>query len=271
MALVYRSLVTAIVILHLVAMAGGMELGETTEKSAHHLRVGLLVSLATIFIHSLAFAYFLGTGFWIRAFARASRAATTWEERHSQWMKARGYPWLYLAAVFPAAVAITGSLSDTGRLTGGWHAALASASFLVQIAVFFLVPPMMRRNAALMDDLAQTHHVPQPGTEDMEALLEKERAEALPPLFQLSRVLLFGAFNLLILWAYLRFGTETLRGVALWPFASASSGLVILGIGLNARHDPDHPASAVAAWTRGVLFGGFLFSILTGFHYLLTA
>ena len=262
MATILRALLTAVLILYGWVAWTGAHAGQGTEALALHLRGGLFAALAAAAILSLPFAYFLGTGFWVRAFVRASRAGPEWEARHKLWMKARAYPWMYAAPFSAAGLAITGGLAETGRIAPLWHLLFFLAAALSALVALVLVPPVMRRNAALMDELADRHQVPRPGTPAMEALVAEERAVALPPLFQLSRVLMYGAVQLLIVWLYLRFGTEGWRDTPLWPFGAAFIALFTVGLGLNARFDPEHPRPARSAWGRALAVGAACVGVL---------
>lgn len=255
MATILRALLTAVLILYGWVTWTGAHAGQGTEALALHLRAGLFAALAAAAILSLPFAYFLGTGFWIKAFVRASRAGPEWEARHRQWTKGRAYPWMYAAPFSAAGLAITGGLVETGRIAPLWHTLFFAAAALSALVALLLVPPVMRRNAALMDELADRHVLPRPGTPAMEALVEEESRTALPPLFQLSRVLMYGAVQILIVWLYLRFGTEGWRDTPLWPFGLAFVALLTVGLGLNARFDPEHPRPAGAAWGRALTVG----------------
>lgn len=255
MATILRALLTAVLILYGWVAWTGAHAGQDTASLALHLRAGLVASLGAALILSLPFAYFLGTGFWIKAFVRASHAGPEWEQRHRLWTKGRAYPWMYAAPFSAAGMAITGGLAETGRIAPLWHTLFVTAATVSAFAALLLVPPVMRRNAALMDELADRHQVPRPGTPAMDALVAEEAAVALPPLFQLSRVLMYGAVQLLVLWLYLRFGTEGWRQTPLWPFGAAFVALFTVGLALNARFDPEHPRPASAAWTRACMIG----------------
>ena len=80
-------------------------------------------------------------------------------------------------------------------------------------------------------------------------------AAALPPLFQLSRIAMLFGFQMVLLWLYLRFGTESWRDVSALPFLVAACLLVSLGLGLNARYDPTSPAPPAKAWGRAIAVG----------------
>ena len=263
MATIYRALATAMLLIYGWAVVKGLSAGDDTAALATHVGTGLFAAVAGCLVNSVPFAYFLGTRFWVKAFVRASRAGDEWSARHDLWMKDRAYPVMYLVAFFPAGVAITGGLVDSGRIGGWWHFAFVLGAVGFQAAALLLTPRSMLRNSALMDELADTHHVPRPGTQEMDALIEHEEQDALPPLFQLSRVLLLAAANVMVLWLYLRFGTESWRGAPLLPFALGTCALAALGLGLNARFDPDHPASRAAAWSRALAVGvsGTLLSV----------
>ena len=255
MATIFRALVTALLLFWGYVLFTGFAVGDGKDALAWHLRVGLVGAILGGAVQSLPFAYFLGTHFWVKAFARASRAGDEWEQRQRQWMKGRAYPWMYVTPLITMLAAIAGSMVETGRLPHVVHPALALGACLCQVMALLLVPPVMQRNSALMDELAEAHRVPEPDTPEMHELIAEEEAQALPPLFQLSRVLLLFAVQVLLVWLYLRYGTEGYRHAPLWPFAAASCALLTLGLGLNSRHDPDSPRSRLRAWTPAVAVG----------------
>ena len=263
MATIFRALMTAVLLLYGYVVTTGLRAGglafadgaDPSEALALHLRVGLVVALVAVLAQSVPFAYFLGTGFWVKAFVRASRAGPEWEHRHALWMKGRAYPWMYAAPGLAAATAITGGLAETGRLPGAVHLGCVAGAILGVAVAMVLVPREMRRNSALMDELADRHQVPKPHSPEHFELIEHESKHALPPLFQLSRVLMYAGAQLLVVWLYLRFGTEGFRGAPFLAFALPAVGLLACGLGLNARHDPDAPRTAAAAWGRALLVG----------------
>lgn len=266
---IYRALVTAVLLVWGYVIATGLSAGESPEALETHLTTGLVGALFGALVQSLPFAYFLGTGFWVKAFVRASGADADWETRQKGWMKSRGYLLLYVPPVITLATAITGGMAETGRVPVGLHASLVLGAFVVQLAALFVVPQMMVRNSALMDELAETHSLPKPDTPELDEYIEREEANALPPLFQLSRVLMFFGIQPLLIWLYLRFGTEGLQGAPYLPFALFGCALFALGFGLNARHDPEQPATQAKAITRAMIAAGIglvLFVALP--HYL---
>jgi hypothetical protein len=271
MATIFRALTTAVLLLFAYVVVTGLAMDGTARLApgalpaavspedaalAWHLRVGLVTVIVAALVQSLPFAYFLGTGFWIQAFARASRAGPSWGERHKQWLKCRAYPVLYLAPLATAGTAITGSLVETSRIAPPWHVGFLVSAIVLAAAELFVVPREMKRNSALMDELADSHQVPLPDSPEAEALIEEESRAALPPLFQLSRILMYAGAQLFIIWLYLRFGTEGWRDTPMWPFGLAFVVLLTAGLGLNARHDPNRPRPPVVAWTRAALVGG---------------
>lgn len=255
MATIYRSLTTAVLLLWGYLISTGLDAGSSQQALSLHLRVALVGALIGGAVQSLPFAYFLGTHFWIKAFARASRAGDEWEQRHRLWMKGRAYPAMYTAPFLTMAVAISGSMVETARIPHAVHPLLVVAAAIAQLASLILVPGAMRRNSALMDQLADEHQVPKPETPEMDDLIAEEERVALPALFQMSRLLLLFSVQVLLLWLYLRFGTEGYREAPAWPFAVASCALLTVGLGLNAGHDPDHPKAPLQAWTPAALAG----------------
>ncbi|MCB9897331.1 MAG: hypothetical protein H6825_04950 [Planctomycetes bacterium] len=256
MATIYRALVTAVLLVWAYVILTGLAAGSGEEALAWHLRTGLVGSVVACLVHSVPFAYFLGTGFWVKAFVRASGADASWEERQKGWMtESRAYPALYLAPLLTLLVPIAGSALETRAWPWWIHPALVVCAALATLVNLFSVPGVMLRNSALMDELADTHRVPLPDTPEMDAYIEREERHALPPLFQLSRVALLFAFQLVVVWLYLRFGTEGWRGVPFLPFGLGACVLLTLGLGLNALYDPEHPARPGVAWGRAMALG----------------
>jgi hypothetical protein len=260
MATIYRALLTAVLALFGWVAWTGWKLGLAEPAArdsaiALHVRTGLVVALVAAAAQSVPFAYFLGTGFWVKAFVRASRAGPEWERRHKLWMKGRAYPAMYLGPMLTLATAVTGGLVHTGRVAPVWHGCSAVLAIVACAFGLLLVPPVMLRNSALMDELADRHQVPKPDTPAAAALIEHESKQALPPLFQLSRVLMFAGVQCMVVWLYLRFGTDGWRGTRVMPFAASFVLLLTVGLGLNAMHDPQRPRPPGQAWGRALLIG----------------
>lgn len=255
MAIIYRALLTAVLLLYGWSGLAGWRAADPAAV-ADHVRLGFVTALVAMLAQSLPFAYFLGTGFWIRAFARASRAGPDWELRHRTWMKGRAYLVMYMPPFLTLAAALTGMLADMGHLPGWLHAACVVALLAATLAALVLVPREMLRNSALMDELAERHQVPRPETPAYERLVEEEEKVALPPLFQLSRVILYASAQLVVVWLYLRFGTEGWRQVPFAPFGALAVALLVVGVALNDLHDPHAPATPPRAWGRALAFGG---------------
>lgn len=260
MATIYRALVTASLLLwgyvayQMLAAGDAAAAAEGLRPGLEeHLRLGLVAALFAALVQSLPFAYFLGTGFWVKAFLRASNAGAEWELRQKTWMKARAYPLLYLTPLVTLGAAIAGGLAETGRAPAGLHVFLIGFGLALQLLSLLLVPPLMLKNAALMDELAASHRLPKPDTPELDEYIEREEANALPPLFQLSRVLMFFGFQPFVIWAYLRFGTGGDTTAPYLPFAILGCALFALGYGMNARHDPDKPAPMPNAVRRGLV------------------
>ncbi len=255
MATIYRALCWSVLLVWGYVVSTGLSASTGQDALAWHLNVGLVGTILLALVQSLPFAYFLGSHFWVKSFARHSRAGDDWSERHKQWMKGDAFKALSIAPMFTMAVAIAGSLVETGRIPHLVHPTLVVCSIASQLWCLVRVPRAMLRNAALMDELADKHQVPRPGTPELEQLIEEEEAAALPPLFQLSRIAMLFGFQMVLLWLYLRFGTESWRDVSALPFLVAACLLVSLGLGLNARYDPTSPAPPAKAWGRAIAVG----------------
>jgi len=254
MATIFRALLTAALLLYAFAAVSGSRAGDAAAQ-ASHVSAGLVTTLVALLSQSVPFAYFLGTGFWIRAFARASHAGPAWEARHKAWMRGRMYPLLYLAPGLALAAAFSGMLAGAGHVPAWLHLVLVAGAVAALLASLVLVPREMLRNSALMDELAERHQVPRPQTPAYDRLVQEEEQKALPALFQLSRVILYAAAQLVVLWLYLRFGTEGWRTTPLAPFGAPAVVLLTLGLALNDMHDPQRPAPPARAWRKALAVG----------------
>jgi len=255
MATTWRALLASVLLYLAYVVARTLGVGGEAGPGWHQ-RHGLVGALVAALALSVPFAYFLGTGFWVKYFADSAGAGPDWERRHKQWMKDRGYPLMYGSALAVLAAGITGGLADTGRLAPAWHVAAVVVVLLLMTGALVLVPPMMRRNAALMDELAARHRVPEPGTDEAAALRARMDAESVPPLFQLGRILVYLGIQVLLVWLYLRFGTETWRDTPIAPFGVPAIALVTLGKHLHDRHHPESPRGPGGAWSGALLLGG---------------
>ena len=254
-ATIFRALMTAVLLLCGWAAWLGLSAADDAAR-AGHVSAGFITSLLAALVQSLPFAYFLGTGFWVRAFARASRAGPLWEERHKQWMKSRAYPVMYLPPALTLLAALSGIAAGAGHAPAWLHGLLAAGATLATLGALVLVPAEMQRNSALMDELAARHQVPRPATPEYERLVAEEEQHALPALFQLSRVVLFASAQLVVVWLYLRFGTEGWRTTPFAPFGVGAVVLLTLGLALNDMHDPQRPAPPARAWRKALAVGG---------------
>lgn len=268
MATIYRALMTSVLLVWAYVLWTGLAAADGTEALAWHLRVGLVGSLFACLVQSVPFAYFLGTGFWVKAFIRASNAGDAWELRQKGWMKGDAYPVMYAAPLLTLAVAISGGLAETGRLPHAVHPSLVVLATLAAAVTLWFVPRTMLANSALMDELADTHSLPKPDTPEMDELIEREERVALPPLFQLSRVLLLFAAQSILLWLYLRYGTEGYRGAPFLPFGLGACLLLTLGLALNALFDPDEPVRPPLAWGRALAVGTACVALVLWFRAL---
>jgi hypothetical protein len=269
MATIYRALVTSLLLVWGYTLVTGRAAGAGSEALAWHLRVGLTATVLTAFVQSLPFAYFLGSHFWVKKFADTAGAGASWTERHKLWMKGPAFLALSFAPMLTMAAAISGGMVDAGWIAAGIHPTLVVGAVLSQFVCLALVPAAMQRNAALMDELADAHQVPTPGTPELDRLIEEEQSAALPPLFQLSRLAMFFGSQLILVWAYLRYGTEGYRNTPALPFLIAACLLVSIGLGMNARYDPSSPRPPAQAWGRALVVGLVSVGSVVGFDLLL--
>lgn len=267
MATAYRSLLIVLLLCYVAAALSAPRLLGFGAALGGHQTVALAVAIVGALIHSLPLSYFMGSGYWIKYHAESSGAGPEWKQRHSQWLRSRGYPVIYLAGLSIVATGVAGGLADTLRLAPHWHGLLALAAMAFCLLELLWVPPLMQRNRELLVELASTHKIPKPGTAAAEQLAVDHAAESVPPLIQCSRILIYGACNVLGLWFWLRFGTEGWRDVPLLPFGALFVGTLTVGLGIYWRHRPQGPRSAKSAWIMACATAAALGGVLAALPF----
>ena len=156
MATIFRALMTAVLLLDAWVIWNGWQAsqaliaGATGVHSADallamHQRTGLVASIIAALAQSVPFAYFLGTGFWVKAFVRASRADGSWELRQKTWLRSRAFVVMSLAPVATVAAAITGAMTASGSLAPIGHAVPAALALIAALCSLVVIPPEMLR------------------------------------------------------------------------------------------------------------------------------
>ena len=118
-----------------------------------HMFLGLTATTTTLFLHSLVFIYFLGTGRWVKEVAIAYAIPDQPLPKLTRDLKRRAFP----AALFAMLVPIAASAAGGGAATMGWpwpwHASLAVVTLAVNVWAFAVEYRCVRTNAGVIDDV----------------------------------------------------------------------------------------------------------------------
>ncbi|RKY21303.1 MAG: hypothetical protein DRQ55_04790 [Planctomycetota bacterium] len=226
----YRSLVATEVLLWIAVAWTGASAGHSGEAMALHLRLALLGTLFAAVVHTLPFFFLMGSFYWLKACVQQAEGDPAWLVRHKRWVASPALPSLLGAALATVALALSGGLLSEGRASAGTHAAVALAALLVHVYAAACVPPQMRRITALLGEVRACL----PPADELIARSRSPAARAADPTFgRPLRSLLTLAPQPMLLWLYLRYGTDGL-GAPAWPFLLASLALVLWA--LRYRH-----------------------------------
>lgn len=125
----------------------------------HHILLALFTCIFAIFVHSLVYVYFLGTGRWIKEFVTRNGVPEKYLAR-SRRLKAGAFPIALYAALMTLAGAVSGGFLYS-RFRGGTEIGVAAKGHLVVgVAVFALNAyaawrevKLMRANAEIIGEL----------------------------------------------------------------------------------------------------------------------
>ena len=118
----------------------------------YHLLGGLITTIFTLLVHSIAFTYFIGTGRWIQEVVTAYRLPVEMFER-SRSLKRRSLPFVLGSALLVITVAITGAACDRGLLDATFHLTLAVGALAFNFWSYMYELRNIRANGALLDQI----------------------------------------------------------------------------------------------------------------------
>ncbi len=213
---------------------------------------GLMVSILTVFAHSVTFVYFLGTGLAVKE-ARKNWGISEEYLRQTRRLKLRAYPIAMIAIAFTCATGILGGAAKSGSVPVIAHRWLAYGAAATTIAAFVVSLRSMLRNGFMMalirGEVAEIkaavlrgERVVGIGGATPELLKRPEEVKRAPRGFLASRACLFLAISVwglyLFLWVqHTVHGKWADLGTLGWlPFAAISLGLLGAAIYLKIRH-----------------------------------
>lgn len=116
--------------------ASGEERGPVEFWHGLHFLVGLFATMATLFVHSIVFTYFLGTGKWVKEVVRVYELP---DGVYAQAVrnKRRAFPFEFLGMTLVGVTAWLGAASDTiAGWSSLWHLGMAAVALAFNLGAF---------------------------------------------------------------------------------------------------------------------------------------
>jgi hypothetical protein len=213
---------------------------------------GLMVSILTVFAHSVTFVYFLGTGLAVKE-ARKNWGIDAGYLKQTRAFKLKAYPIAMVAIGLTIATGILGGAAKSGSVPVVVHRALAFLATATSIAAYVVALRLMLRNgfmmalirgevAAIRAAAARGELVLGARGERPELLKEPEEVKRAPSGFLAARACFFLALSICGLFVYFWVqhafnGKWAELGTVGWiPFAAVALPLFALALYLKIRH-----------------------------------
>jgi hypothetical protein len=165
-----------------------------------HLLAGLFAAIFCCLVHAIVFAHFIGSGKWIKKGVDAAGMDEALVKRTKRF-KAKVFPFALFSMLFAVATAVLGGGADSGAVSPTVHLVLAVLTVVLNVLAAVFERSAILENGAIIERVAQANRA------RIEAGIP---AEAMPSAATEavragSRVFLFLAANVWLLWAYRRF------------------------------------------------------------------
>ena len=218
----------------------------------HHQIGGLMVCILTVFVHSVNFVYFLGTGLAVKEARKNWGIGAGWLQQ-TRAFKLKAYPIAMVAIAATVATGILGGAVKSGTISPLVHRSLAIAATLLSLAAFVVALRLMLRNgwmlalirgevAEIRAAAARGEAILTPSGEKPELVKRPDEVKRAPAGFLAARACFFLGVSLWVLFAWLWFqhvvnGKWSDLGRVGWiPFAVLSAPLFAGAAYLKSRH-----------------------------------
>lgn len=184
-----------------LAAALGFLRGDVVEPRIH-LLAGLYATMFCCLVHAIVFAHFIGSGKWIKKGAAAA-AMPDLEHivRRTRKLKGKTFPFALFSMLLVVATAVLGGGADQGAVAPAVHLGFALVTVALNVLGTVFERSAMRENSGLIERVAAANRARIaegiPVADLPEAKDEAVRAG--------SKVFLFLAANVWLLWAYRAF------------------------------------------------------------------
>jgi hypothetical protein len=118
-----------------------------------HFHVGLYTALLTLFVHSLIFVYFLGTGRWVKEVAIAYDLPDVPYPKLTRELKRQAFPPALFAMLIVIATAAAGAGAQTQVWPWGVHATVATLALLVNAWAYRIEYRCLSANIVALDEV----------------------------------------------------------------------------------------------------------------------
>lgn len=167
-----------------------------------HLLAGLFAAIFCCLVHAIVFAHFIGSGKWIK---RGAVAAAMPDEEHivkrTKRMKGKTFPFALFSMLFAVACAVLGGAADQHAVSPVVHLVLACLTIAMNAVATLMERSSIIENSALITRVSDANRA------RIERGIPAEQlpAAAMESIRAGSKVFLFLAANVWLLYAYRRF------------------------------------------------------------------
>jgi hypothetical protein len=210
-----------------VAFALGFLRGGTVAPRAH-LLAGLFAAIFCCLVHAIVFAHFIGSGKWIKRGVAAAGMDEALVKRTKRF-KAKVFPFALFSMLFAVATAVLGGGADAGSVAPAVHLSFAIGTMALNVVAVLFERSAVLENGRIIERVAEANRARMEAGLPPAAGLEAVRAG--------SKVMLFLAANVWLLYAYRRFVLRR-PDEPLWPYLVGCAVLAIVGLRMRAAEAP---------------------------------
>jgi hypothetical protein len=225
MARIYTGLAAWNLLFLALAAALGFLRGGVVEPRIH-LLAGLYAAMFCCLVHAIVFAHFIGSGKWIK---KGAAAAAMPDLEHivgrTRKLKGKTFPFALFSMLLVVATAVLGGGADQGAVAPAVHLVLALLTLALNVVGTVFERSAMRENSALIDRVAAANRSRiAEGIPVADVPAAKDEAVRAG-----SKVFLFLAANVWLLWAYRAFVMRN-HDEPVVPYVIGSAVLAFVGL-----------------------------------------
>jgi hypothetical protein len=217
--------------LNLLSLAAAFALGFLRGNGVEprvHLLAGLFAAIFCCLVHAIVFAHFIGSGKWIKRGVEAASMDAAIVKRTKRF-KAKVFPFALFSMLFAVATAVLGGGADAGSVAPAVHLSLAVGTLAMNVVAVLFERSAVLENGAIIERVTAANRARIDAGLPPAAGMEAVRAG--------SKVMLFLAANVWLLYAYRRFVLRR-PDEPWWPYVVGCVVLALVGLRLRAAEAP---------------------------------